>query len=430
MTDQDFDRLLAGLERDAMPEPVFADRLFSQLAIDAGLGRRRRFADVVPRWGRLAWLAAAIAALLLLMSAMLLSGGAPRPPVVGLVVPSPEPAATSAASPAPSNEVAPLRPSSGVLQVGSLAPSWTGRLLDDGPFSTDDLRGRPAALLLWCTCVSGDQARVFLEEAKRREDVAMVLVSMDGEGTTQGLVDAVDSRTPVVQDNRSELLTAWDLSYFPALVLLRADGTVADLQPMTFDAASLAGIVDSLAAGNPVPEPTPFPSPPAEVAGGGQPLSTVLQVGEPAPELVGPRLGGGELSTHDLLGRPTVVLHWLPPHLDGSPQDDEPPPDALLDVVAARGDAMNIVLIARGEPEPGAATAYLERQHADVPVIFDWDGTLHERWGLVMFTTLVLLDDEGRVAGYYRASALNDPGPLLDALIDGDPLPSPAPLPP
>jgi hypothetical protein len=430
MTDQDFDRLLARLERDATPEPVFADRLFSQLAVDAGFGRRRRFADAFPRWSRLAWLAASIAALLLLMSALLLSGGAPRPRIVGLVVPSPEPAATSDASPAPSNEVSPLRPSSGVLDVGAPAPFWTGRLLDGGAFSTADLLGRPSALLLWCTCVSGDQARVFLEEAKRREDVAMVLVSMDGKGTTQGLVDLADSQTPVVQDDRFELLTAWDLSFYPALVLLRADGTVADLQPMTFDAASLTGIVDSLATGGVVPEPTPFPSPPAEVEGGGLPLSTVLQVGEPAPELVGPRLGGGELSTHDLLGRPTVVLHWVPPHLDGAPQDDEPPPDALLDAVAARGDAMNIVLIARGEPEPGAAAAYLEAEGADVPVVFDWDGTLHERWGLVMFNTLVLLDDKGRVAGYYRASALIDPAPLLDSLIAGNPLPSPDTLPP
>ena len=256
-----------------------------------------------------------------------------------------------------------------------------------------------------------------------------VLVSMDAEGTTRGLVDAAGSDAPVVLDTQSELLSAWDLSFFPALVLLRADGTVADLQPMTFDAESLSEITDDLAAGRPLPEPAPFPSPLVD-ANGRQPLSTVLRVGEPAPELIGPRLGGGELSTRDLVGKPTVVLHWLPPRIDGTPQDDEPPADALLDALSERGDALNAVLIARGEPEPGAVAAYLARRGADVPVIFDWDGTLHQRWGLVMFTTLVLLDAEGDVAGYYGGSALNDPAPLLDTLLAGKPLPSTVPLAP
>jgi hypothetical protein len=422
VADEYFDRVLSSLERPATPDADYADRLFSRLAADAGFGRRPWFDRVWPRSivtesTRLAWILIALVALLALMTGLLLSGGAPRPPLLSLSEPSTTPTVGVG-----------LRPSSGVLEIGAAAPTWTGRLLDGAPFSTADLRGRPAALLLWCTCVSGDQARVFLEEAQGREDVAMVLVSMDQEGTTQGLVDAVGSETPVVLDDQSELVSAWDLSFFPALILLRADGTIADLQPMTFDAESLAEIVDSM-AGATVPEPAPFPSSPVD-AEGGPPLSTVLRVGEPAPELVGPRLGGGELSTHDFLDRPTVVLHWLPPRLDGSPQDDEPPADALLEAVAERGDALNIVLIARGEPEPGAAAAYLEARGAHVPVILDWDGALHQRWGLVMFTTLVLLDDEGRVAGYYPGSALNDPAPLLDALIAGEPLPSPPPLAP
>jgi peroxiredoxin len=424
VTDQFFDAALARLEQDATPEPAFADRLFSQLATEAGFrgGSRpiRRLLPGLPRIAglptatRLAWIAIALGSLLVVLMGLLLAGGSPRPVLETVVVPSV----------APTSSVMPLRPDSGVLDVGTEAPVWSGSLLGGGSFSTAELRGRPAAILMWCTCVSGDYARRFLEEAGRRGDVAMVLVAMDSEATTQGLVNTVGSDTPVVLDEQYDLLEAWDLSYFPALVLLRADGTVADLQPMTFDAESLTAIIDSLAAGGPLPEPAPFPSPPVD-AEGRQPLSTVLDVGARAPELAGPLLGGGELSTSELAGKPAVVLFWAPPRLDGTPQDDEPPPDALLEAVAERGDELNIVLIARGEPEPGAAAAYLEDHDADVPVIFDWDGELHRRWGLVMFTTLVLLDGEGQVAGYYGGSALNDPSPMLDALIAGEPLPSP-----
>jgi peroxiredoxin len=420
VTDEYFDRVLSHLDRPVTPDAAYAERLFSHLAADTGFRRRRWFGGAsrgssITQAARLAWIGIALVALLAVMTGLLLPGGSPRPLLQSLNDPS-------------SNaEDAQLRPSSGVLEIGVRAPAWTGRLLDGGPFSTDDLLGRPAAILLWCACVSGDQARVFLEEAANRSDLGMVLVSMDAEGTTRGLVDAARSDAPVVLDTQSELLSAWDLSFFPALVLLRADGTVADLQPMTFDAESLSEITDSLAAGGPLPEPAPFPSSLVD-ADGRQPLSTVLRVGEPAPELVGPRLGGGELSTRDLVGKPTVVLHWLPPRIDGTPQDDEPPADALLDALSERGDALNAVLIAHGEPEPGAAAAYLARRGADVPVIFDWDGTLHQRWGLVMFTTLVLLDAEGHVAGYYGGSALNDPAPLLDTLLAGRPLPSTVPL--
>jgi hypothetical protein len=144
--------------------------------------------------------------------------------------------------------------------------------------------------------------------------------------------------------------------------------------------------------------------------------------------LQGPRLGGGSLSTRDLLGRPTVVLHWLPPTEDGAPQDDTPGVDRLLTAAAEHVGDLNVLLVAGGEPTPGAAAAYLEQQGADIPVIFDWDGSLKRRWGLELATTLVLLDAEGRVAEMYGPEVLRDPADLIDAFLAGDPLPSAAPL--
>lgn len=321
----------------------------------------------------------------------------------------------------------PLHPTSDVLRVGEEAPELTGTLVDGSPFSTDDLRGRPAAIFIWCACAPGPQVRTFLDEAAARADtMSLVVVSLEREGTTQGLVEWLGVQTPVVDDAEWTAFNTWPLSYFPAMVLLQADGTVADLHAATFSAQKLTAILDALGAGEPIPEPDPWPTHITD-AEGRIPLSTVLEVGEVAPELRGPRLGGGELATTDLLGKPTVVLQWWsPPDPLTGPQDDAPPPDELLAEVAARGDTFNVLLVASRVSRSDAVPIYLERQGSDAPVIFDWDGMLFRQWGLVI-ETLVLLDADGRVAGYYGSEALNDPGPLLDALASGEPLPTPFP---
>lgn len=323
----------------------------------------------------------------------------------------------------------PLRPASDVLEVGQPAPAWSGTLLDGGTFSTDDLRGRPAAVFIWCACARGSQVQTFAAEARSRaESMELVLVSIDQEGTTRGLVEWLAIETPVVHDQAAEgsLLETWRLDSFPALVLFRADGTMADIHPATFSPAKLAAILDALAAGEPIPEPDARPALVLDEQGR-QPLSSVLEVGQSAPELRGPRLGGGELSTRQLIGKPTVVLHWNPHDAGDRPPDDAPGADALLAEAARRAGALNVLLVAAGEPTPGAVSRYLDDQGADVPVIFDWDGTLHQRWGLLIWPTLVLLDVEGRVAGYYGPDALADPAALLDALEAGESLPSPSP---
>lgn len=354
------------------------------------------------------------------------SAGSPVAEVVALEINPALPAELFAFRPPPgaietAEVVPPLRPQSSVLTVGAAAPTWTGRLLEGGMFSTDELRGRPAAVFIWCACAWGPQPEFFIHEAKSRPGaMELVLVSIDREGTTRGLVDWLGVTTKVVQDSQSELLQAWGLSSFPALVLFRADGTVADIQPASFDAQKLRQILDAVQAGEQPPEPRPFPSPapPSQLS--------ALMVGQPAPELRGPRLGGGELSTRDLVGRPTVVLHWLPRDAGGPPQDDAPGAEALLAEMRRRGSALNVLLVAHGEPTPGAVGRYLAEQGSDAPVIFDWDGALKGRWGVIYLPTLVLLDAEGRVAGVYGSDAVTNPDALLDAFEAGEPLPSPS----
>src|SRR5262245_15413900 len=244
MADDRLDVLLSVLERPVVPDASFADRLFDELV--EGTGLRRRTGG--PRWRlrllvgpdqatayRLAWVAI-IGALLLTLLAVLSGVGSKHEP---FAVAPPRATSTSAAgtslpTAAASFELPDPRIASGVMDVGAPAPRWSGTQLDGSPFSTDDLAGRPAALFIWCTCIRGPEVRLFLETAAARAgELTMVLVSTDAEGTTRGLVDWLHVTTPVVLDPTMNLLATWQIQGFPALVLLRPDGTLAGIQAPT-----------------------------------------------------------------------------------------------------------------------------------------------------------------------------------------------------
>ena len=390
MADEPLDALFRRLDRRAMPDVAFADSLFEQLAVEAGFravgGRSRilgRWRAVPPATARqLSWVAVLAALIIALLGLVVLGRGGQ-----GLPTTLPRPAEV----PAPT-----LHLGSSLLSVGSRAPTWTGRLLDGRPFSTDQLRGRPAAILMWCTCIRGPELRFFVEAARARDDIAFVLVSMDFEGTTRAIVDQFASPPPVVLDPEMALLTAWKLEGFPALVLLRPDGTVADVQAVTFGEPKLASLLDGLVAGGPIPAPDVRTPGPTDASG--QPVTSgILEIGTMAPELSGNRLGGGDLSTRDFLGRPTVVLFWFPPGAGSNPE--ETTPDVLLDAVEER-PGLGLLLVLERENQPGDAEADLARRGSSAAVILDPTGELFDRWGLVYYQSEVLLDAAGRVQNF------------------------------
>jgi hypothetical protein len=422
MAEQRFDALFQGLERHAEPEATFADSLFDTLAAEAGLrvgarpGRSR-----LPRWagettGAARWLAwAALLAALLVVAAGLLLAGAGRRPV-------PAPPATPAASeglprslaPAPSPHIG-----STVLSIGSAPPAWGGTLVDGGSFTTTSLAGRPAAMLIWCPCVAGPQARLFASAAAARGDeVSFVLVSEALDGTTRGLVDLLEPQMPVVADPQSEILSAWGLDGFPALVLLRGDGTLADIQPQTFDQPRLTEILDALVGDAPIPGPvvrTPAPTDSAGLVA----TSTVLRPGVVAPVLSGRLLGGGARSTDSLRGRPLVIVFLMAPRRDGTPLDDVPLPTALLDDASRRG--ARVVLVTEEEAEAGDTRRYLDRIGWTGDVLVDWAGELEDRWGLTLTSSVVVLDGAGRVLRVAGSTPGTDLSGVLDALPSAAP---------
>ena len=211
MTEDRLDGLMQQLDRPVAPDPGYADRAFAELAAVAGFRSGGRTGRWPMSWlglalrdtTRLAWIVIAVVLLGAFVAGIVAVGSQqPRPhlgradPTANAVAPGPaqSPSATAAPSTSSQPTASIFRPGSDVLAIGRKAPDWTGRLLDGGAFSTDGLSGRPAALLIWCTCVGGPQVRTFLEAARSRDDVELVLISLDSEGTTRGLVGWVGAR--------------------------------------------------------------------------------------------------------------------------------------------------------------------------------------------------------------------------------------------
>ncbi len=158
-----------------------------------------------------------------------------------------------------------------------------------------------------------------------------------------------------------------------------------------------------------------------------RPPSTVLVVGQPAPTLSGPLLGGGTFTSAALAGRPSVVLFWAswcPPCSD---------PGGALDALGAaigpRRSEMNVVTVASWDA-PADLAAYLVKHPTELPVVLDDDGARGRAWGFIAIPSFVLLDAEGRVAAVHAgAITAADLDRMAEAMLAGRPIPSPAPLP-
>lgn len=160
-----------------------------------------------------------------------------------------------------------------------------------------------------------------------------------------------------------------------------------------------------------------------------RPPSTVLVVGQAAPTLSGPLLGGGMFTSASLLGKPSVVLFWatwLESALGCQGCGD---PDAVGAAIGPRRSEMNVVTVASMDA-PADLAAYLAKHPTELPIVLDDDGSRLSAWGFLGIPSFVLLDAEGRVlAVHARAIALADLEAMVDAAIAGRPIPSPAPLP-
>ena len=149
-------------------------------------------------------------------------------------------------------------------------------------------------------------------------------------------------------------------------------------------------------APDPVPSATPAPQPSLATASAGPTPGTsggastspgpsaaasddpggLFMVGQPAPALVAPQVGGGEIDLANLRGQPVWVNFmgtYCPPCVDEFP---------LMEGFANRyAEAGLVVLAIDVKEEEGVVAAFAERLGTTFPLGLDGDGSIADRWG-------------------------------------------------
>jgi len=144
--------------------------------------------------------------------------------------------------------------------------------------------------------------------------------------------------------------------------------------------------------------------------GSGSPVPTVVasigealfHVGEPAPELKVPQVGGGEIDLANLEGQP-VWINFMqttcPPCVDEFP---------LMNGFAARYADTGLVVIAIDiREEEGTVAAFAQSLNATFPIGLDDDGSAQAAWDAVALPVHFWVDRDGII----RAGALGGIGP-------------------
>jgi cytochrome c biogenesis protein CcmG, thiol:disulfide interchange protein DsbE len=127
-----------------------------------------------------------------------------------------------------------------------------------------------------------------------------------------------------------------------------------------------------------------------------------FHVGQPAPALVVPQVGGGTIDLANLKGKPVWInfmATWCPPCQDEFP---------LMNGFAARYAKDGLVVIAVDvKEEEGAVATFAEGLGATFPLGLDTDGTAAGTWDAVALPVHFWIDADGIV----RDGALGGIGP-------------------
>ncbi len=130
-------------------------------------------------------------------------------------------------------------------------------------------------------------------------------------------------------------------------------------------------------------------------------------VGEPAPALVVPQVGGGTIDLANLRGQPVWVNFmgtYCPPCVDEFP---------LMNGFAARyADDGLVVLAIDVKEEEGIVAAFADQLGTTFPLGLDSDGSVADRWGAALALPVHFWIDED---GIVRDAALGGIGPDIMA---------------
>jgi cytochrome c biogenesis protein CcmG/thiol:disulfide interchange protein DsbE len=151
----------------------------------------------------------------------------------------------------------------------------------------------------------------------------------------------------------------------------------------------------SAVASGPAATPSPVPSPSPSV-------DTGFMIGEAAPPLVVPGLGGATIDLAELRGSPVWVnfmATWCPPCRDELP---------LMTAYAAEHEEDGLVVLAIDVREDAALVqAFMDEVGVTFPVGLDGDGAAQAEWGALALPVHYWID----ASGIIRDGALGSIGP-------------------
>jgi cytochrome c biogenesis protein CcmG/thiol:disulfide interchange protein DsbE len=185
-------------------------------------------------------------------------------------------------------------------------------------------------------------------------------------------------------------------------ILVLAPEPGAAMTPPPQPSASLT-VLPSLS-----PSAAPSASASAVASGSGAPSSdpssaaALFHVGEPAPALVVPQVGGGIIDLANLRGKPVWVNFmgtYCPPC-----RDEFPLMSGYADRLADEG---LVVIAVDVKEDEGVAAAFAESLGATFPLGLDADGSAAARWDAVALPVHFWIDKEGII----RDGALGGIGP-------------------
>ncbi len=169
----------------------------------------------------------------------------------------------------------------------------------------------------------------------------------------------------------------------------------------------------STSIGRPAPSPSPGESPDAGPSPSAPPFSSgspgtgpLFHVGEAAPALVAPQVGGGTIDLANLKGQPVwvnVMGTYCPPCVDEFP---------LMNGFAARyADDGLVVLAIDVKEDEGTVAAFAEGLGSTFPLGLDADGSAQARWDAAALPIHFWIDKDGVI----RDGALGGIGPDIMA---------------
>jgi thiol-disulfide isomerase/thioredoxin len=184
---------------------------------------------------------------------------------------------------------------------------------------------------------------------------------------------------------------------FVALALGRPDPVVPTPTP-----SLVAGSPDGSPSATSTSEPS---SPSRTVAPTGSSASPTpseavgLDVGDRAPSLVLPALGGNEIDTTQVEGRAlwiNFMATWCPPCIDELPM--------MQRFQRQLGEDMTILVVDVREPEE-AVSDFMTSLNIELPVGLDLDGAAQVTWGAHILPVHYWIDAEGRIGGFLYGGA-------------------------